>query len=168
MKNKFIWILIAIITGFVINGLLMYLLGQKSEARIEHSLVGVFLLMIYIVFFVKQDNESKVILFLLGLLPCYFGTLFPDLDIRFLGIGGHRNPLFHSSLSFLVLLLIIPKPKPLLRTIVIAYGLGLASHLWWDVIYYGDVRWLSGSLLDKLWLGVNGFLCLRPLGPRPW
>ena len=51
-----------------------------------------------------------------------------------------------------------------LATLVAGYGVGLASHLWWDVVYYGDVRWLPGATLDRLWLGVHGLLCLTTPG----
>ena len=33
-----------------------------------------------------------------------------------------------------------------------------------DVFDYGDVRWISGGSLDRLWLIVNGFLCFI----TPW
>jgi hypothetical protein len=33
----------------------------------------------------------------------------------------------------------------------------------WDVVYYGDVRWLPGGVLGRLWLGANGLACLVPL-----
>jgi hypothetical protein len=51
-----------------------------------------------------------------------------------------------------------------LQTLVVGYGIGLASHLWWDVLYYGDVRWLPGGVIDRLWLGAHGFLCLTIAG----
>ena len=103
-----------------------------------------------------------------ALVPCYLGTVFPDLDITFLGIGGHRNPLFHSSLSFFLLWLGVRlglrQSTAILHTVIAGYGIGLASHLWWDVLYYGDVRWLSGRVIDRVWLGVHGLLCLTAAG----
>jgi membrane-bound metal-dependent hydrolase YbcI (DUF457 family) len=101
--------------------------------------------------------------FPLTLIPCYLGTIFPDLDITLLGIGAHRNPLFHSGLSFFVLLWLVNRRHVLLQALVLGYGVGLASHLLWDMVFYGDVRWLSGDLLGRLWLAVNGVLCLVPL-----
>jgi hypothetical protein len=32
----------------------------------------------------------------------YLGTALSDWDITVFGIGGHRNPLFHSSISYFV------------------------------------------------------------------
>jgi len=98
----------------------------------------------------------------LALVPCYLGTVFPDWDIKMLGIGAHRNPLFHSSLSFLALHLLVGSRTGIPRLLIAGYGIGLASHLWWDIIAFGDVRWLPGGLLDRLWLGIHGLLCLVP------
>ena len=93
-------------------------------------------------------------------MPCYLGTVFPDLDIRLLGISGHRNPLFHSSVSFFVLGLLAGRQARFLHILVAGYGVGLASHLWWDIVYYGDVRWLPGGTIGRLRLGVHGLRCL--------
>lgn len=51
-------------------------------------------------------------------MPCYLGTVFPDLDIRLLGISGHRNPLFHSSVSFFVLVLLVRRQARFLHILV--------------------------------------------------
>ncbi len=139
--------------------------GQKSADRAEHSLVGIILLMAYVWHFAdKQETRlGAMAFFLLALIPCYLGTVFPDLDITLLGIGAHRNPLFHSALSFFVLLWLVNRRHVLLQALVMGYGVGLASHLLWDMVFYGDVRWLSSDVLGRLWLGVNGVLCLVPL-----
>ena len=86
-------------------------------------------------------------------------------DIRLLGVGAHRNPLFHSSLSFLALRLLAGSQMRLPHILIAGYGIGLASHLWWDIVAFGDVRWLPGSALDRLWLGIHGLLCLVPSIP---
>jgi hypothetical protein len=39
--------------------------------------------------------------------------------------------------------------------IYISFALGLSSHLVLDVIQYGDVRWIPGGTLDRLWLTAN-------------
>ena len=98
----------------------------------------------------RANIGQAVGVFLAAPVPCYLGTVFPDLDIRLLGIGGHRNPLFHRQYIFLC-------PGPAGQTTgalpaypVAGYGVGLASHLWWDIIDDGDVRWLSGGILDRL------------------
>jgi hypothetical protein len=46
----------------------------------------------------------------------------------------------------------------------LGYGVGLASHLLWDIYDYGNVHWFPGGFIDRLWLGVNGLACLVPLG----
>lgn len=142
-------------------GILVFF-GQKSVDRAEHSLVGILLLLGYMA--ASAGNRANigqaVGIFFAALVPCYLGTVFPDLDIRLLGIGGHRNPLFHSSLSFFVLVLLVRRQARFLHILVAGYGIGLASHLWWDIIYYGDVRWLPGGAIDRSWLGVHGLLCL--------
>ena len=55
----------------------------------------------------RANIGQAVGVFLAAIVPCYLGTVFPDLDIRLLGIGGHRNPPFHSSISFFVLVLLV-------------------------------------------------------------
>lgn len=50
-----------------------------------------------------------------------------------------------------------------LHILVTGYRVGLASHLCWDILYYGDVRWLPGGTIDRLWLGIHGLLC--PITP---
>jgi len=147
--------------ALALNWVMLKLLGQKSPDRFIHSLVGIILLMAYLfVLADKKDTKAKAgCFFFLALVPCYFGTAFPDLDITFFGIGAHRNPLFHSSLSFFLLWAVIDGKNLPMQAIATGYGIGLASHLWWDILYYGDVRWLPGGLIDRLWLGANGLLC---------
>ncbi len=157
---------LALGVALVVNWAILKLFGQKSPYRAEHSLVGIILLMAYVtVHAEKQKGPMQAVgFFSLALIPCYLGTVFPDLDIKLCGIGCHRNPLFHSSLSFVILLWVVGRQGKFLQTLVIGYGVGLASHLWWDVFDYGDVRWISGGSLDRLWLIINGFLCFI----TPW
>ena len=166
MRWKRMLIALAVSLGLAIllNWAILHLFGQKSAARAEHSLVGIILLMLYVSRFVaiQETRLGALSFFLLALIPCYLGTVFPDLDITILGIGAHRNPLFHSSLSFFVLLWLVRRQSVLLQVLVLAYGIGLASHLLWDVVDYGNVRWLSGGPLDRLWLGANALACLVP------
>jgi len=151
--------------AILLNWAILYLFSQKSAARAEHSLVGIILLMVYVSRFVgtQETRLGAVSFFLLALIPCYLGTVFPDLDITILGLGAHRNPLFHSSLSFFVLLWLVRRQSVILQVLVLGYGIGLASHLLWDVVYYGNVQWLSGGKLGRLWLGANALVCLVPL-----
>lgn len=152
----------AFVVALIVNWGVLAFFGQESADRAEHSLVGILLLIALMA--ASANNRANfgraVGIFLIALVPCYLGTVFPDLDIWFLGFGSHRNPLFHSSLSFLVLVLLIRGRANWLHILAAAYGVGLASHLWWDVVYYGDVRWLPGGAADRLWLGINGLLCL--------
>jgi len=154
--------------ALLVNWGVLTFFGQKSADRAEHSLVGILLLMGYMAIRAEsQAHTGRAIgVFFLALLPCYLGTVFPDLDITLLGIGSHRNPLFHSSLSYLMLVLLVGRQPGFLHTVVAGYGVGVASHLWWDVLDYGDVRWLPGGAIDRLWLGVHGLLCLITPGRR--
>ena len=165
-KQAVITLALALGVALSANWAVLTCFGQKSAARAEHSLVGIILLIAYIALLAdKQESPLRAVgFFSLALVPCYLGTLFPDLDITLLGIGKHRNPLFHSSLSFFLLWLCVRRKHAVLHTLVAGYGIGLASHLWWDVLYYGDVRWLPGGFIDRVWLGVHGLLCLTASG----
>jgi hypothetical protein len=164
-KQILITLAVSFAVAISINWVILELFGQKSADRAAHSLVGIILLMAYVSRFVRKQETrlGAVTFFLLALIPCYLGTVFPDLDIRLLGVGAHRNPLFHSSLSFLILWCLVHRRHVMLQTLVLGYGVGLASHLWWDVIDYGDVRWLPGGAIDRLWLSAHGAVCLMPL-----
>jgi hypothetical protein len=155
--------------ALLLNWAILKLFGQKSADRAEHSLMGIVLLMGYVYLWVDQQGGRLAALpfFSLALIPCYLGTVVPDLDITLLGVGAHRNPLFHSSLSFFLMLMLVGRRQVWLQPLSAGYGVGLASHLWWDVVDYGDVRWLPGGAIDRIWLGLNGLLCLLPLLSSP-
>ena len=165
-EGNIVRILVTLTVAFgvalVLNWGVLGFFGQKSAGRAEHSLVGILLLLGYMAAGAgnRANIGQTVSVFFAALIPCYLGTVFPDLDIRLLGIGGHRNPLFHSSLSFLVLAGLVRQQARFLHILVAGYGIGLASHLWWDILYFGDVRWLPGGTIDRLWLGGHGLLCL--------
>lgn len=169
-KQTALTLVIALGVAFILNWAILNLFGQKSPYRAEHSLVGILLLMAVVALHPeKRENPGKVVgFFLLALIPCYLGTVFSDLDIRLCGIGCHRNPLLHSGLSFFILLWLVRRQSEFLQTLVMGFGVGLASHLLWDVLDYGDVRWLPGGSLDRVWLGANGLLCLVVAGGRLW
>jgi hypothetical protein len=156
---------VSLTVALLLNWAILKLFGQKSAARAEHSLIGIILLMAYVSRFMdtRGTRLGAVTFFLLALVPCYLGTVFPDLDITLFGIGAHRNPLFHSSLSFLVLWWLVTRESVILQAVVLGYGIGLASHLWWDTLDYGSVRWLPGAMAGRLWLAGNGLACLVPL-----
>jgi len=168
LKKGVISITSFFVLALIINWAVIELFGQKSADRVEHSLIGVILLIAYASLFAnKQGTKKAVSFFSLALIPCYFGTVFPDLDITLFCIGGHRNPLFHSGLSFFILLFFVWRRNELLQTLVVGYGVGIASHLWWDIVYYGDVRWIPGGFLDRVWLGANGLLCFISPQKKP-
>jgi hypothetical protein len=93
----------------------------------------------------------------------------PDWDITVFGIGGHRNPLFHSSIPYFCLAWLWRKLG--LAEVVhniggprlgiafhVALTLGLASHMVLDIWQYGNVRWIPGGTLDRLWLSGHALL----------
>lgn len=82
------------------------------------------------------------------------GTWMPDWDLYVDGIGFHRNPIFHSIVPALVVGGIFWKYSKLIVPVGISIGVG--SHLLWDIVFYGDVRWISGGNKDRLFLFVNG------------
>ena len=123
-------------------------------------MVGMIFLVGYVWSFRRDKGAVKF--FLVAALPAYAGTAISDLDISWFGIGAHRNPIFHSSIFYLLLIAFIRQPRPALVAALTGFGLGLGSHLLWDVVDYGDVRWLPGGAADRLWLLANGLLCFLP------
>jgi uncharacterized protein YegP (UPF0339 family) len=99
---------------------------------------------------------------------------FPDLDIRFLGIGMHRFFLFHSAIVPIALTLIVkPMAKKnaarnsLLSAFCGAFFLGIGFHLFLDgfqskaVIFPFIGSLVAGtSLDDRLWLFCNSAICI--------
>jgi hypothetical protein len=154
--------------AFILNWAILNLFGQKSAYRAEHSLVGILLLMaVASLHPARNEVPGKVAgFFLLALIPCYLGAVVSDLDIRLCGIGCHRSPLLHSDLPFFILLWLARQQHEFLQTLVLGFGVGLASHLLRDVVDYSDVRWLPGGLLDRIWLSSNGLLCLVLAGGK--
>ncbi len=149
--------------AYALNWGVLQFVGESSPYRASHGLVGMIFLLVYL--WLNRGGlraPGPFLFLLLAFLPVYIGTALPDLDIKLLGIGGHRNPLFHSALSHLLLIWTVRRPNAYVRALLIAYGLGLGSHLLWDVIDYGDVRWLPGGFLDRVWLLGNGLLCFLP------
>ncbi len=95
---------------------------------------------------------------------------FPDLDIAVLGIGLHRNFLFHSTLiSFLAYKIFLSKRETILSFIKngIIFGLSITIglHLLFDVFQNKSVHFIIVSTLikgtsidDRLWLLINSIL----------
>ncbi len=164
-KSKKIMLVLAgfLLLAISVNFVILELFNQKSSYRAAHSLVGIIVLMGFVYTF-SDDKTSRskiILLFLISLIPCYFGTVFSDLDISLLGIGGHRNPIFHSGILFFIFLVLTKQSDSyFIAALVSAFGVGLGSHLIWDMFDRADVRWIPGGTLDTIWLGVNGFLCI--------
>jgi len=142
-----------------------------SSARLEHFIWGIVCWIVYVVL-QKRRGDRRLLhpLALVATVPVlYLGTALPDWDITLLGIGGHRNPLFHSAVPYVCLAWLWRKvglaevadalAGPRLNIALhVGLTLGLASHLLLDVWQYGDVRWLPGGTLDRLWLSGHALL----------
>jgi hypothetical protein len=135
-----------------------------SSARLTHFIFAIVFLAVYLVGQSKRGNgiSGTQFVYLAVTLPVlYLGSAISDWDISFFGIGGHRNPLFHSSLVYFLLIALGRRTgltallPSLMGAIYISFALGLASHLVLDVIQYGNVKWIPGGTLDRIWLTVN-------------
>jgi len=162
-KQAFLILGLFLAIAITINFFVLNFFDQKSSYRAAHSLVGILSLMGF-VFTFSSAVRSKIrliFMFFISLIPCYFGTIFSDLDITLLGIGQHRNPIFHSGLLFFLILFVArPFKSVFLALIVVGFGVGIGSHLIWDLFDQADVRWIPGGFLDSFWLGINGLFCL--------
>ncbi len=118
--------------------------------RFIHLVVGV----IFFFGFIKLSNlklDNRNLFF--GLMSMGIGTWMPDWDL-FLGIGYHRSPLTHSLLPAILVGWVIFKSKlPII--LIIGFSLGLSSHLFWDIVAYGNVQWIKGGNNDRLFLLAN-------------
>ncbi len=123
--------------------------------RIIHLAVGIAFFIIFIKL-TKTPNEPEFLI--TGFITMAIGTWMPDWDL-WLGIGYHRSPLTHSVLPALLVGFFILKNKfsPML---IIGFCLGVASHLFWDIIAYGNVHWIKGGNNDRLFLLVNTLLLI--------
>ncbi len=114
----------------------------------------------------------KTVFILLGLLAgAFLFYKFPDLDISILGLGAHRNFLFHSFFIVLVvfLLSLINKKQSLvsllINSAVFDVGIGIGFHLFQDGFQSHPVKFpFIGSLVDgtslddRIWLFSNSIL----------
>lgn len=143
-----------------------------SSARFWHFWAGVVFLVLYLLGKQRQI-EGRILMHPLGLallIPAtYLGTVLPDWDIKLLGIGAHRNPIFHSAIPYFLAALLwrlaggdkviqSPLAVRLMVGAQVGFVLGLCSHLVLDILQYGDVRWLSGDTFGKLWLAIHSVL----------
>ena len=127
------------------------IINIMSIDRFIHLLAGI----VFFVLFIKLSgirisNKSMI----LASIPMAIGTWVPDWDL-FLGIGFHRSPITHSALPAILIWWVAYKFK-INKMIVIGFILGLSSHLFWDIVAYGNVQWISGGNNDRLFLFING------------
>ncbi|MCI5219292.1 MAG: hypothetical protein D3914_08915 [Candidatus Electrothrix sp. LOE2] len=164
MKENLLFLETAASVAVSLNLLVLKLFKQKSVYRSEHSLVGIVCLMLVFGTLLLGEGTKEVSLvgpFLLSLIPCYLGTVFPDLDIRYLGIRSHRNVFFHSGILFFILFYCAEQLDIFILTIFISgFGIGVGSHLLWDLFDRANIRGISGRNSGRLWLGANGLLCI--------
>jgi membrane-bound metal-dependent hydrolase YbcI (DUF457 family) len=123
--------------------------------RMIHLAVGI---AFFAIFYKLSKNTNKPKFLIAGLITMAIGTWMPDWDL-WLGIGYHRSPLTHSALPAILFGFLIFKSK-LSPMLVIGFCLGLASHLFWDIIAYGNVHWIKGGNNDRLFLLVNTLLLI--------
>lgn len=161
--HRYVFLVIALLSVGSFNIIFTALLGQHSHWRIEHSLAGLIFLILYAGLLLEEGYTNKGLwrFIWIAIIPTYIGTVFPDLDITVLGIGGHRNPLFHSCLSYWMLAVALLGKGREARYVTIGYGLGLCSHLFIDAFDRAAIRWLPGGLfVDRIWLVGNAIFCL--------
>jgi serine protease len=80
-------------------------------------------------------------------------------DLALLGPGGHANPLFHSALLPVAMILLLFGVS-LLRHPVAGFALGSAVYLaTCAALGTVDVTYLPWSFLDHAWLWVNAAIC---------
>ena len=152
-------------TIWYLSIVLVLLFMPRSGYRLEHFIVsGIFTFLL-----IKKDfpkayipKNKNNIGWLVFIVVIIFGSWFPDIDILLFGIGGHRSPLTHSALPFLLFKYIIDnynygdKEWNVSLSKVFAYS--LAFHLFLDILQGGDVRYVP---FDNLFLLLNGFLCIK-------
>ena len=126
------------------NGILM------TVDRIIHGLVGLVFVALFATVFKRRISYKGYALITLTAL---LGTWVPDWDL-WLDNGYQRSPLTHSALP--ALLFVYPAFNySMVRPLMIGLCLGLASHLFCDIVFYGNVVGLPGGNNDRLFLLVN-------------
>jgi Na+/proline symporter len=132
-----------------------------SDARIEHALVG---LAFWILFLLARQPKCTLWEFAAMLAFAMLGTWVPDWDL-FLGIGYHRSPLSHSALPVVLVGLLVSPFRG--YSVSVGMGLGVASHLFWDTVEYGNVHWIPGKFWDQVFLMTNAIgIVLWSLGAK--
>ena len=97
-------------------------------------------------------------------LTTMIGALFPDIDWtidRIISGFGHRNPLTHSLLGPLLLYIPLFSYKvspPLLINSYNAFTIGIATHLFGDLVKTGNLTWIKSRKLEHAWYVLNGIV----------
>lgn len=123
--------------------------------RLIHLIAGLFLLVVFLKLSGTKIDIKNVAY---GFIAMALGTWVSDWDLIF-GIGFHRSPITHSALPAIFAGWIVFRFK-LPAIFIIGFCIGLASHLLWDVIDYGNVLWISGGNNDRLFLFTNAMLLI--------
>ena len=123
--------------------------------RLIHFCVGV----LFFYGFMKLNSlKIRHSVLLLGFIAMGLGTWISDWDLL-LGIGFHRNPITHSFLPALLVGWSVFKLKmPVF--LIIGFSLGLSSHLFWDIIAFGNVHWVPGGNNDRIYLLFNSIILI--------
>jgi len=127
-----------------------------STDRLVHAGVAAgFLVIALLLRLGKKYLPDKVSEWIPALCALYLGSWIPDWDL-IAGIGFHRSPVTHSVLP----LLIFAWGTGFEPRLVFPFALGLASHLFWDIVFFGNLTWISGRGADMAWLWANLLLTL--------
>ena len=152
--------------ALVLNWAILGFFGQESADRAEHNLVGILLLLGYMAAGAgSPTNIGQAVGIFSRPLCRTTWARFPDLDIRLLGISGHRNPLFHSGVS-----LSWSCRSDGRCDSCISWLPGMESV--WQAICGGTSSTMATSggyrvgTIDRLRLGVHGLLCLMTPSSR--
>ena len=123
--------------------------------RFIHLIAGIIFILLFIKIYNIEINKKGLIYVFLSMA---LGTWVSDWDLM-LGIGFHRSPLTHSLLPALIILWAVFKLK-LNPILLVGFCLGLSSHLFWDIIAYGNVQWIKGGNNDRMFLLINAILLI--------
>lgn len=117
--------------------------------RLIHAIMGI----VFWVLYLYWNRERYTLIDHLAMLGAvFFGTWVPDWDL-WLGIRFHRSPMTHSVLPVVGFVYGIRSISSFI--LPVGFALGVASHLFWDIIFYGDVRLIPGGAFDRLFLLGN-------------
>ena len=120
----------------------------------------------------KKSDLSNLVFLISAIIGFIVFWGFPDLDIAILGIGRHRNFLFHSIIVPIILAKLFLSKREVISSfikngVIIGSSISIGIHLLIDVFQPKSVDFIlvstliKGTLLDdKIWLGINGLVGL--------